>query len=101
MSALTPDHDRPENTLDDVVAALEQSGCRPKPNGNGGYQALCPVHEADGRGHTPSLSIAPGDRVAFVLTCHAGCPFEDIIKVLNGVCSRNGRNCTLRTCSPF
>lgn len=68
-------------TLQDALSTLEKLGCNPKPNGNG-YTACCPVHEADGKSHTPSLSVAPGDKVPFVVHCHAGCDPKSILAAL-------------------
>ena len=53
---------RPETTLEPILVALERvTGFRPVPSGDE-YRACCPVHEADGRSHTPSLSVRAGDR---------------------------------------
>lgn len=69
-------------TLSDVVDALQRANCKPTRTGNDSYTAYCPVHEADGHGHKPSLSVAAGDKVAVVLNCHAGCSRADILKAL-------------------
>ena len=69
-------------TLADVVDALQRHGCQPTRTGNDAFTARCPVHEADGGGHKPSLSVARGDKVDVVMTCHAGCSHADILKAL-------------------
>lgn len=69
-------------TLSDVVDALQRANCKPTQHGNASYVAFCPVHEADGHGHKPSLSVAAGDTVDVVLNCHAGCGHAAIFKVL-------------------
>jgi putative DNA primase/helicase len=45
-----------------------------------GFEALCPAHDDRKR----SLSLARGERVPVVLTCHAGCSFEKIRDALIG-----------------
>jgi len=40
-----------------------------------GWTAMCPAHD-DNRN---SLSISEGDTVPFVLKCHAGCTFDEIL----------------------
>ena len=72
----------PAATLQDAVAALTRLGCKPTKSGDG-YKALCPVHEADGGSHTPSLTIKAGDTQPFVVTCHASCKGTDILKALD------------------
>ena len=69
-------------SLQSAVAALAALGCNPQPNGSG-YTACCPVHEADGRSHTPSLTIKAGNTVPFILHCHAGCHPKSILAKLN------------------
>ena len=44
-----------------------------KPNGSGGFLAYCPVHEADGCAHDPSLNIDDGEDVPLVVHCLVGC----------------------------
>lgn len=44
-----------------------------------GWQAYCPVHEANGNGHRQSLSIDQGDAGKVLIHCHAGCDFAKII----------------------
>lgn len=68
-------------TLSDAVDALARLGCKPTKAGNG-YKALCPVHESDGRSHTPSLTVAAGDTQPIVVCCQAGCDGREILKVL-------------------
>lgn len=69
-------------TLSDVVDALSRANCHPTSNGNDCYSAHCPVHEADGGGHKPSLSVSRGDKVDVVVHCHAGCQPGAIFKAL-------------------
>ena len=69
-------------TLQDVVDALARANCQPTHHGNDTYTARCPVHEADGHGHKPSLSVARGDQVPVVMTCHAGCGHAAILAAL-------------------
>jgi putative DNA primase/helicase len=45
------------------------------------WMACCPVHEQDGRPHTPSLSIREVDGKILV-RCHAGCLQQDVIEAL-------------------
>ena len=67
--------------LQDAINALQQRGCKPVKSGYG-YQAYCPIHEADGQGHHPSLTIKAGDTVPVVVHCHAGCDGTAILKAL-------------------
>ncbi len=69
-------------TFQDVVDALSRLGCKPTRSGNS-YLAFCPVHEADGRGHKPSLSVAAGDKQPVIVHCHAGCAPASIFQVLS------------------
>lgn len=51
---------------------------------DGRYTALCPVHEADGNGHSPSFTYQPhsdNDDAVWVL-CRAGCDAETIAAAL-------------------
>lgn len=67
--------------LIDVVEKLRQLNCRPVKSGDG-YKSFCPIHEADGSGHSPSLTIAAGRKVAVVVKCQAGCSQSELIKML-------------------
>lgn len=69
-------------SLEVYFDALQRAGCRPARTGSGSIQSLCPIHEADGKPHKPSLSVAHGDKVDVVMTCHAGCSHSDILKAL-------------------
>ena len=57
--------------------------------------ARCPVHEADGREHTPSLSVSTGTSGKVLLKCFAKCTFEELRDALErlglprGILSRN------------
>ncbi len=77
-------------TLSDVVDALARANCQPTSHGNDSYTARCPVHEADGSGHKPSISIARGDKVDVVMNCHAGCSRSAIMAAL-GIQSTSGK----------
>lgn len=44
-----------------------------------GWSALCPVHEADGQRHRPSLSVSEGDDGRALVTCFAGCTLNEVI----------------------
>lgn len=68
--------------LHDAVAALARLGCKPTKSGDG-YVAFCPIHEADGHGHKPSLNLKAGDTQAVVVNCHAGCDGREILKALD------------------
>ena len=68
-------------TLRDAIDALERLGCKPKLSGDQ-FIAFCPIHEADSRSHSPSLTLKVGDRQAIVVNCHAGCSGPDILKAL-------------------
>jgi hypothetical protein len=68
-------------TISDVVDALQRANCHPTQRGET-YTSFCPVHEADGTSHKPSLSVARGDKVPVVLNCHAGCSHDAIIAAL-------------------
>ncbi len=70
------------SALSDVVTALDRAGCKPTQHGNGSYTAFCPVHEADGGGHKPSLAVSTGDKVDVVMNCHAGCDRPAILNAL-------------------
>lgn len=68
--------------LQTALSALETvTGFRPIATGNE-YKARCPVHEADGGNHTPSLSVRQGDRQDLLLHCHVGCSFDAIVAAL-------------------
>ena len=52
------------------------------PAGPGKWKAFCPCHEADGNGHTPSLSVGVGDDGKVLLKCMAGCSTADVVQAL-------------------
>lgn len=68
-------------TLQDAIAALHRLGCKPT-SSKDGYTAYCPIHEADGKNHKQSLTVAKGDKQGVVIHCHAGCGGAEILKVL-------------------
>ena len=51
-------------------------------NGSTKATALCPVHEADGQKHTPSLSITCIEGQVLV-HCHRGCHIDDVLAALD------------------
>lgn len=62
-------------TLDDVLPLLKKV----KPEGNGGYTALCPAHDD----HSPSLSIRRGDRQSVIVKCHSqNCSYHEVMAAL-------------------
>ncbi|MFZ1828291.1 MAG: hypothetical protein WAW42_05885 [Candidatus Competibacteraceae bacterium] len=64
--------------LESILNRLAQvTGYTPQRSGDE-WRACCPVHEADGRSHTPSLSVREGDRQEVLMKCHAGCDYDDI-----------------------
>ena len=51
------------NAIDDYLRAIERiTGSAPKQSGDE-WIGYCPVHEADGKGHKPSLTLKAGDTV--------------------------------------
>lgn len=67
--------------LEKAVEQLRRLNCRPVQSGNG-WKAFCPLHEADGSGHSPSLTLAAGHKVAVVVKCQAGCSQSELLKAL-------------------
>lgn len=67
--------------LNQAVDALVRLNCKPVKSGSE-YTAYCPIHESDGKGHKPSLTLKTGDTVPVVVNCHAGCDGREILKVL-------------------
>jgi len=62
------------NSLKSVISRLR--GVRRQ---GSGYIALCPAHED----HHRSLSVSVGTQDKVLLTCHAGCAFENIVAALD------------------
>ena len=81
--------------LQTALDALARLGCKPKQSGDE-WSALCPIHEADGQGHNPSLTLCQGDRQDVILKCHAGCDGLKILKILgvNGTSHQSARAIT-------
>ena len=73
-----------------VIQELNNLGCQPEQAGDQ-YSAYCPVHELDGKGHKKSLSVKSGNKVAVVVTCHAGCSFNELRKVITSLNSTKER----------
>lgn len=61
-----------------VVNAIEEASGRAVREANGYSYACCPAHDD----RTESLTIAEGD-AGVLLTCHAGCTFEEIAGALD------------------
>ena len=60
------------------LAALRASGHTPKPEGEG-WRCSCPGPKHDnGNRKNPALSIAEGKDGTVLVTCHAGCTFDEI-----------------------
>lgn len=68
-------------TLQDAVDALARLNCKPIKTADG-FDAFCPLHEADGKSHKRSLGIKAGDTVPVVVNCRAGCSGPEILKAL-------------------
>ncbi|HOW76627.1 MAG TPA: VapE family protein [Candidatus Competibacteraceae bacterium] len=68
-------------TLQDAIHRLQSMGLRPVQTGDQ-WLAYCPIHEADGQGHKPSLTLKAGDTADVVVCCHAGCDRPAILKAL-------------------
>jgi predicted P-loop ATPase len=68
-------------TLQDAIHSLQSLGCKPVQTGDQ-WTAYCPIHEADGQGHKPSLTLKAGDTQPVVVNCHAGCDRRAILKAL-------------------
>lgn len=67
--------------LQDALTAWERLGGSPKKSG-AEWAGYCPIHEADGKGHKPSLTLRQGDKKDVVVNCHAGCDGKEILKAL-------------------
>jgi hypothetical protein len=62
-------------TLDEIVSRLKKA----KPDGKGGFTALCPAHDD----HNPSLSIRRGDKQGVIIKCHSqNCTYHDVVGAL-------------------
>lgn len=68
-------------TLQDAVDALHRLNCQPIKTADG-FDAFCPLHEADGKSHKRSLGVKAGDTVPVVVNCRAGCSGPEILKAL-------------------
>ena len=76
--------------VESVISELDSLGCKPEQVGDQ-YAAYCPVHELDGSGHKKSLSVKSGNTVAVVVTCHAGCSFNELRKVITSLSTTKER----------
>lgn len=61
-----------------VRAALEAHDCRPRGTAERGIQARCPAHDD----RNPSLTLTAGRDGTALLTCHASCDRESIVRAL-------------------
>jgi hypothetical protein len=68
---------KPVNSLNDILEALSRTNSLLTKSGTG-WVALCPAHD-DTR---QSLSVHAGKTQPFVLKCHAGCTFEQVMAAL-------------------
>ena len=77
--------------LSAIADVLARRGLEPRESG-GRIRALCPVHEADGKRHRPSLSVFSRRDGGAGLVCWGGCPSRDVWRALGGagVRSRGG-----------
>jgi putative DNA primase/helicase len=77
-------HNQPRNksnlTLADVLQLIETRTGHSAKKARDGWITYCPVHEADGKRHNPSLSVRSGTKQEVVLYCHAGCSQESVIE---------------------
>lgn len=64
--------------LDEVLAALERAGCKPRRMPGGYWKATCPAHDDE----KPSLSVLEGEDGGAILKCHAGCSTDQILRAL-------------------
>ena len=71
-------------TTEEILAALESHGFKPKPNG-AGWKSKCPSHD----GRSQSLKIDDGDTGKPVLHCFSGCTYEDVLRAI-GLWQTNG-----------
>ena len=65
--------------LDEVLAALEKAGCKPRRMPSGYWRAACPAHPDE----HPSLSVLEGEDGNAILKCHAGCSTDRILRALD------------------
>lgn len=67
-----------------VVSKLAQAGCNPRKSGTPGeWHAKCPNQARHKHGdRNPSLSVGEGRDGNAVLTCHTGCPTDDVVRSL-------------------
>lgn len=66
------------DTLEDFLALVERATGHPPLKVGGGYKCLCPAHSDQ----NPSLSVRQGKTQPFILKCHAGCTYDQIINAL-------------------
>ena len=53
-----------------------------------GYVAFCPLHEADGKSHNPSLILSEGHSKPVIGHCRAGCCQDDINAAVDEIVER-------------
>jgi putative DNA primase/helicase len=68
----------PATAMERLVGALTEHGCDPRPNGRGGYTALCPAHDDT----HPSLDIDAGPDKVLVNCRSRGCTAAAIVEAL-------------------
>jgi hypothetical protein len=73
-SPCTPRAPLLHDPVDKVIAALDRSGCHPRPSGSS-WSAKCPAHEDK----NPSLSFGKGVDGRVLVKCHAGCLVETVV----------------------
>ncbi|MGB2974288.1 MAG: VapE domain-containing protein, partial [Candidatus Competibacter sp.] len=80
------------SAFQEALSELHRLGCQPIKTGSG-FDAYCPLHETDGKGHKRSLGVKTGDKQDVLVNCRAGCDSREILKVLgvNGT-SRHSAN---------
>lgn len=61
-----------------ICEELERADCRPRQTQPGHVTARCPCHDD----RTPSLSVTEGDDGRVLITCHAGCEREEVVRSL-------------------
>lgn len=71
-------------SLERVIDALRQVTTEAATQSGQWHKFMCPVHEADGQPHSPSLGVKyDPQRHKTVVVCFARCPQEDVLAVAN------------------
>ncbi|MEU7141711.1 toprim domain-containing protein [Nocardia sp. NPDC046473] len=67
-----------------IIAALDRKVGNGKGSGTGWVRYLCPVHEADGHHHNPSLGVRyDPSQSKTIVRCFAGCDDRDVLSRLD------------------